>query len=349
MTEDVARALSAGVTTGACRQASVVVIRDGAVLLEAHTTATPRRYDIASVTKAFTAAAVLARIAPDVRLSWLDGAPTIAQLLSHASGLPAWRPLFAHAARTVGTTPALLARDASTRGQVRAVYRTLIASTPADVVRPTYSDLGFLALGFALEEATGRSLADLVSIEGATPDPSDAVTTGRGRPRQGNPAVEAEVVAAAGHDDEAKDLCPDDDNAACAGGLCGHAGLFASAVQVARFGDRLRRDAEDGTGGLLSKDVARLMFTRVAGSRTLGLDTPSGHQSSLGTLLGRGPLGAAGHLGFTGCSLWVDRDARLSVALLSDAVAVARPNPQLKVWRSAVHDAVARALGFREG
>jgi CubicO group peptidase (beta-lactamase class C family) len=184
VTEDVARALSAGVTTGACRQASVVVIRDGAVLLEAHTTATPRRYDIASVTKAFTAAAVLARIAPDVRLSWLDGAPTIAQLLSHASGLPAWRPLFAHAARTVGTTPALLARDASTRGQVRAVYRTLIASTPADAVRPTYSDLGFLALGFALEEATGRSLADLVSIEGATPDPSDAVTTGRGRPRR---------------------------------------------------------------------------------------------------------------------------------------------------------------------
>jgi CubicO group peptidase (beta-lactamase class C family) len=349
VTDGVARVLLEGVAVGAWSHASVVVVRDGAVVREAHTNSAATRFDIASVTKVFTATAALAHLSPDDRIPWLDGAPTVAQLLSHASGLPAWRPLFAFAARELGTTPAVLARDASRSVEVRALYRRLIASTKADAVRPTYSDLGFMALGFALEEATGRALGDLLSLEGASADASGAIATGRGRPRRGNPPAEAEVVEGVGIDDAAADVGPDDDNAACAGGLCGHAGLFATAEAVARFGDRLLRDAEDGSGGLLPAEQARRMFTRVAGSRTCGLDTPSGEVPSIGTLLGRGALGAAGHLGFTGCSWWVDRDARLSVALLTDAVACSRPYPLLRVWRPLVHDAVARSIGSGEG
>jgi CubicO group peptidase (beta-lactamase class C family) len=340
-------ALNEGVATGVCSHASLAVFRDGALVLQAHTTPVPLPYDIASVTKAYTAAAVLAHLAPDDRIAWLDGAPKVGQLLSHASGLPAWRPLFALAARELGTTPAALARDASRVDDVRAAYRRVIASTRADAPRPTYSDLGFLTLGWALEEATGRRLTDVIAVDGARPNATGAAATGRGRPRRGNPPVEAEVVAEAGVDDGASDTGPDDDNAACAGSLCGHAGLFATAEQVARFGDRLLRDAEDGSGGLLPVDRARLMFERAAGSRTLGLDTPSGETPSVGRILGRGPRGAAGHLGFTGCSLWMDRDARLSIALLSDAVALARPNVRLRNWRPGVHDAVARELGIR--
>jgi CubicO group peptidase (beta-lactamase class C family) len=349
VTDDVAHVLAQGVADGAWRNASVAVMRNGELLLEAHTAGSDARFDIASVTKAYTAAAVLAHLSLEEHLGWVDGAPTLGQLLSHSSGLPAWRPLFAHAALERGTTPAALARDPARSREARTVYRRLIAATAAQAARPTYSDLGFLALGFALEEATGRDLGSLLAIEGADFDPSGAVPTGQGRPRAGNPSVEPDVVAAAGLDDGTLDAGPDDDNAACARGPCGHAGLFATAVQVARFGDRLLRDAEDGSGGLLPLERARMMFSRVSGSRTFGLDTPSGEAPSIGTLLGRGPLGAAGHLGFTGCSLWMDRDARVTVALLSDAVAVARPNPRLKTFRPRVHDAVAKALRVGEG
>jgi CubicO group peptidase (beta-lactamase class C family) len=334
------------VSDGAWRQASLAVVRDGRVLLESHTGAPETRFDIASVTKAYTAAAVLGRLDPDARVGWLDGAPSIGQLLSHTSGLPAWRPLFAHAARELRAPPSRLAGEGCRTAQVRSAYRRLLASTKADAPRPTYSDLGFLALGFVLEEATGRGLAELVCVEGATFDAAGARPTGRGRPRPGNPLVEQETIAAAGSDDTALDAGPDDDNAACARGPCGHAGLFATAIQVARFGDRLIKDAESGTGGLLAPERGRLMFTRTAGSRTFGLDTPSGETPSIGHRLGRGPLGAAGHLGFAGCSLWMDRDLRVSVSLLSDAVSVSRPNPRLKSWRPRVHDAVAAALGF---
>jgi len=336
--------LTQAIADGTCTDASLAVVRDGELFLAIHASGRERVYDIASVTKAFTAAAVLRALAPDTRVAWVDGAPTVADLLAHASGLPAWRPLFALAARVLGTPPADLAASPHRSDEVRAHYRRLIAATSADAPRPTYSDLGFLALGLALEEETGLPLADHMAALDAHVSPRPSVATGHGRPRAGNPDVEGEVVAGAGICPDAVDAGPDDDNAACAGGLCGHAGLFATAAEVARFGDRLRRDAEDGTGGLVDRDLAVRMFTREAGSRTLGLDTPSGALPSIGTLLGRGPMGAAGHLGFSGCSLWIDRDARLSIALLSNAVACARPNPRLKAWRPAVHDAVARAL-----
>ena len=332
-------------TRGEVHHASLCVMRDGQVLLSAGDTAT---YDIASVTKAFTAVAVLQYFDPVRTVDWLLGGPSIEALLSHASGLPAWRPLFAHAAQTLGLTPARLAQRGDLHRPARDIYRSLIAATPATAPRPTYSDLGFLALGFLLEDEVAPLSMLLPPLAGEETyrQVIDRISTGAGRPRMGNPAVESEVVSSAGLDPSAIDTGPDDDNAACAGGLCGHAGLFATAHAVAAFGDRLRRDAEDGAGGLLPVDRARRMFDRQCGDRTLGLDTPSGRTPSIGTRLGRGPLGAAGHLGFTGCSLWIDRDARLSIALLTDAVARARPSPTIRALRVAVHDAVVGELGL---
>ena len=52
--------------------------------------------------------------------------------------------------------------------------------------------------------------------------------------------------------------------------------------------------------------------------RGLGFDVPAAADSAAGQRIGKGPLGAFGHLGFTGASLWVDRDRQLSVALLTN-------------------------------
>ena len=336
---------------------ALCVVRDGFTLLAEGPI--DALFDVASVTKVATAIATLRQLPVEHRVAWLHGAPTIGQLLSHSAGLPAWRPLFAHAAQELGLSPALLAArvcgrdgDATLARAVQAIYRRKIAETEPVALQPTYSDLGFLALGMELETHGSCTLSTLIeglfdaggAIHG-TPPGRDAIATGAGRPRVGNPDVETALTTAAGIDANAIDRGPDDDNAACAGGRCGHAGLFASALALARLGDRLCRDADEGTGALLPQPLAQRMFERHCGSRTLGLDTPDGERPSIGALLGRGPRGAAGHLGFTGCSLWIDRDARLSIALLTDAVAHERPALSWRTLRPRVHDAVARTLG----
>lgn len=299
-------------------------------------------YDIASITKAVTAVAVLQHVAPDERVNDVKDRPTVSALLSHTSGLPAWRPLFAHAAIELGVDVATLVRTPALHSRARAIYRRIIADTRPEAMHPTYSDLGFFALGEWLSQRTGRSVSSLQSS--ILPNAPRGHATGHGRARAGNPDIETDVIEKAGVDAEATDAAVDDDNAAAVGGACGHAGLFADADAVASFGDRLRRDADDGSGGLLPPGIARLLFTPIAGGRTLGLDTPTGPSPSIGTILGKGPLGAAGHLGFTGCSLWIDRDRKMSVALLTDAVRLARPSPGIRLLRPLIHDAIVRLL-----
>lgn len=354
---DPARLLAEARAAGAVHTAALCVVRDGVTLLAEGPV--EALFDVASVTKVATAIATLQQLPVDHRVNGLRGAPTIAQLLSHSAGLPAWRPLFALAARALSLTPSLLAAracgkeaDAELAHAVQAIYQRLIAETEPVAPRPTYSDLGFLALGMELASITRQPLStrierlfDAGDAVLGPPRDRDAIATGIGRPRAGNPAVETGLIETAGIDASALDRGPDDDNAACAGGLCGHAGLFTSARALALLGDRLRRDADEGTGALLPQPLAQRMFERVCGSRTLGLDTPDGDRPSIGTQLGRGPRGAAGHLGFTGCSLWIDRDARLSIALLTDAVACERPALAWRAVRPRVHDAVAHTLG----
>jgi CubicO group peptidase (beta-lactamase class C family) len=154
----------------------------------------------------------------------------------------------------------------------------------------------------------------------------------------------SDPIPPVGTDPRAVDNAVDDDNAASMGGLTGHAGLWSSAPDMARLGDALRRCAEGESDVPLPPEKARMLFERACESRTYGLDTPSGDEPAIGTILGRGPKGAAGHLGFTGCSLWIDRDAELSVAFLSNAVIIERPNNRIRAFRPRVHDLIAQGL-----
>ena len=80
-------------------------------------------------------------------------------------------------------------------------------------------------------------------------------------------------------------------------------------------------------------------------TRALGFDTPSAVASSVGSRFGRGgPLGAIGHLGFTGTSLWIDLDRQLVVSLCTNRVALGRANIAIRDFRSRFHEAVLDAL-----
>lgn len=304
-------------------------------------------FDLASLTKLFTAT-VAARLVAAGRLEldapasrWLEGlsgekrAITLRHLLAHASGLPAWRPLWQPL-------------------RAGAALEALLAAEPLEArpgTRALYSDLGFLALGLALERAGGAILDRLVQDLVLAP-------LGLGDTfflREGDPAAAARRAA---HRFAATRLAPsrgrvlegevDDDNAWAAGGVAGHAGLFSRAREVAAFGEAWRA-ALDGRSPFLPREVAAEFARRdpTPGSdRALGWDTPSGPETSLGARLGRGPRGAVGHLGYTGTSLWLDLDAGLVCVLLTNHCHPGGADKaRIRGLRRRFHDAVAGSPG----
>jgi len=124
------------------------------------------------------------------------------------------------------------------------------------------------------------------------------------------------------------------------GGVAGHAGLFASAPDIARFAEIFLRGGE-----YLLKPETIALFTRrqdspPGTSRALGWDTPS-HPSSSGLYFSPRSFG---HLGYTGTSLWIDPDRQLSVTLLTNRTWPDRRSQAIKQVRPLVHDAIVEAL-----
>ena len=340
-------------------------------------------FDLASLTKplctatCFVALWAEGSIGPSTPVArWIDGSPlakhgaTLGDLLAHRSGLPAWSPFFAVVLHTV---PELRRRDcpASTRLAVRSEVRDAAARSPLDAppgTRTLYSDIGYILAGEMLAEAAGIPLDALhsraaqrlgvashfhrLSTRGDTTlDPcagrwEGIPVTGELRPRPFAPGQSTHGASLARESSRTGEV--DDDNAWVLDGVAGHAGLFGTATEVARFGQRIVEElggaGRIGPAGLWERAVSPLP----GGTYGLGFDTPSpGGASSAGRFIGNTAPGAFGHLGFTGTSLWVDRARQLSVALLTNRTALGRDNVRIQQFRPRFHDAVVEALGLQ--
>jgi serine-type D-Ala-D-Ala carboxypeptidase len=258
---------------------------------------------------------------------WLPGAPwspvTISQCLLHVSGLVPHRPYYATCAG-----PAEIRR---------AVIAELADAVPGQV---SYSDLGFMLLGWAVEECAGEPLADLAGREvfrplGMTstgyrpraPRPRIAATEADGDQRRGMGMVWGQVH---------------DGNAFALGGISGHAGLFGTAEDLGRFASALLTPDRHP---VLSAETLALMTARRAGAgaeaRVLGwrLDPEA---------WGRWPEGTIWHTGFTGTSLLIAPALDVAVVLLSNAVHPLRRLDQIGAFRAQVHRAIRDALDHPE-
>jgi CubicO group peptidase (beta-lactamase class C family) len=135
-----------------------------------------------------------------------------------------------------------------------------------------------------------------------------------------------------------------DENAFALGGIAPHAGLFATAGDLARFTQMLLNGGVLEHHRIVSRDTVEL-FTRRAGvtdsTRALGWDTKSPENSSAGSLFSPDSFG---HTGFTGTSIWVDPERELFVILLTNRVHPTRENQLIRQARPAVADAVVMAL-----
>ncbi|MFK7988330.1 MAG: serine hydrolase domain-containing protein [Sandaracinaceae bacterium] len=334
-------------------------------------TTTKSVFDVASVSKVLATTVAVARLVSDGALTFdtdvrgvLPDYPhtsSVRALLGHRSGLAAWRPFFVEVMQDPIAGRAFIERgapsDAFTRG--RALVLEGVFATPLEHPgKRVYSDLGFITLGALVEAVAGASLEvfsrahfaeDMGFVNLAQSDrwldDRHVPPTGQTRPREPAPGQEALfTVPEQTPRPDARRV--DDDNAFAMGGVAGHAGVFATAEAVARFGSRILDTAEGGDAlGVSPAVMEQLMRIDPADgpARALGFDVPTGTTSTAGTL-GRGPKGAVGHLGFTGCSLWMDRDRQLSVALLTNRTFPGRRHVKgIRALRPLVHSAVAAA------
>lgn len=247
---------------------------------------------------------------------------TFRDLLAHCSGLPGHRELY---------------RDH--RG--RAAFERAIAHTPLEYVprtRSIYSDLGFMLLGFILEDvAPLPSQFDALRhqmgiVEDIQFHPPDAWKR-RTAPTQYKPPRGGLLIG---------DV--DDDNAWALGGAAAHAGLFGTAAAAGECARHVLQVLQ-GRLGAFRRDTLESFIARrsdVPGSsRALGWDTMLPTSSCGSRMSPR----AFGHTGFTGTSLWIDPAPGVYVVLLTNRVYPDASNDAIQDVRRAVHDAVMVVLG----
>ncbi len=294
------------------------------------------RFDLASLSKVVgTLPAVLALVqAGEISLDspvkrffsnsgWFQtpslGDVSVRQLLIHTSGLPAWRPLYA---------------EASTRLSALGNLLQTPLTTAADSV--VYSDLGFMLLG-ALVERVGKMSLE-VFTQTHVFGPLEMMATGY---------VVPEGVAVAATEDcgwRGRLLQGEvhDENAFVFDGVAGHAGLFGTAFDVARYAQAwLRLEAPFASPELLleaTREHARATTNETVGGRRgwgwqlAGEGSSAGHHAS---------PSAYGHTGFTGTSLWLEPEKNRFAVLLTNRVHPSRTcGKNIHALRVAFHDAV---------
>lgn len=269
-------------------------------------------FDIASLTKPLATAGLIMQAVDSglldlgVKLvnfdsggipTWLLGS-TIADLLSHRTLLQAWLDLSA-------SKPGMSRFHAGRMPFESAIYHS---EPRSDGATYCYSDLGYILLGFLLEDIYGQSLVKLFANNIAS-----ALD------------LQAEMMYCPLHKIEKKKIVatcaigrqfaqghPDDSNARVLSHYAGHAGLFASARAV----DAYVRALFDGSFPCSDKVVGDFVSYRHSDTPfALGWDRPTG-ENSLSGAKASDPV--IGHLGFTGCSVWFNLESKRCVTLLTN-------------------------------
>jgi len=311
-------------------------------------------YDLASLTKPLVTGLLCARRVEAGELT-LDSsvsnylpefertdkqAITIRQLLTHTSGLPAWRPLYILAEGEPDRTVSVIAA-------LELEYR------PG--TRVIYSDLGFIVLGRLLERLTGKVLVDLAQTEILSAleltrtffNPEAAMQTGIAACETGN-AYERETcvnTSAGDYENWRKELIwgtVHDGNAYFLGGAAGHAGLFSNATETLALASQFLASQTR----LLKRETCKLFSTNMTESleeaRSFGWQLAETKDSAAGLDL---PRESFGHSGFTGTSCWIDQEhERIFILLTNRTHAHALPFTNINSVRRRFHSLAVAAL-----
>jgi CubicO group peptidase (beta-lactamase class C family) len=241
---------------------------------------------------------------------------TLRLLLAHASGLPAWRPLYLLA----GSRPGVFA---------------VVDSTPLDTVpgaRFVYSDLGAILLTQAVETAYAERIDSLLArrlfgplgMRSTAYNPPVAWIP-RVAPTEFDP-YRGRVIRGQVHDENAWRM----------DGVSGHAGIFSTGNDLLTFGEWWLAHASDSV--VRAFTVPQQLPP--GSPRALGWEVPTADNTGSGYL----SAGSVGHTGFTGTSIWMDPGRRVVIVVLANRVHPTRANERFSGVRRGVGDRVLTAL-----
>jgi uncharacterized protein YbbC (DUF1343 family)/CubicO group peptidase (beta-lactamase class C family) len=297
-------------------------------------------FDIASLTKVVATTPALMKLFEEGKLRINDPVTaylpefqgghsdiTVRDLMTHFSGLrpdldlePAW------SGYQTGIQRALLDRPTGPPG-----------------TRFVYSDINFELLGEIVHRLSGKPLDEYARQ--TVFEPLGMKETGF------HPAVSlrariapTEIDAATGepfrgvvHDPTARYM----------GGIAGHAGVFSTANDLARYAQMMLDLGKNARGVRIFSPLTIQKFTSPNSPpdqpvlRGLGWDIDSGYSSPRGGLF---PIGSYGHTGFTGTSLWIDPASKTYLILLTNSVHP-KGGKNINPLRSKIATAVAAAFG----
>jgi CubicO group peptidase (beta-lactamase class C family) len=362
---DISNLLEEHIKAGDFPSAVYLIAQDGEVIFSdalGHSAVEPYRiankldtiYDLASLTKPLVTGMLCARRIELGELT-LDSSVshylpefdrtdkqmiTIRELLTHSSGLPAWRPLY------------LLAEDEPDRA-AGAIASLDLEYKPG--TRVVYSDLGFIALGILLTRITGHSLVEIARNEIIEPlglqqtffNHEEAMQTGIAACETGNLYERnmCEETKAGAYENFRQRLIwgeVHDGNAYFLGGAAGHAGLFANARDTLSMAQQFLAESSK----LLTPATCKLFRTNMTEgleeSRSLAWQLAETKESTAGLDL---PPDSFGHTGFTGTSLWIDPEHRRVFILLTNRTHARQlPFANINAVRRRFHSLAAASL-----
>lgn len=315
-------------------------------------------YDLASLTKPLVTTLLCARRIESGELT-LDAAVghyltefdrtdkqgiTVKHLLTHSSGLPAWRPLYILTAGEPDRTLGQLANEP-------------LEYAPG--TRVVYSDLGFITLGILLERISGKTLRVLAQEEIFGPlklehtffNPELARQTGIAACESGN-LYEQNTVREAGleYDKWRQRIIwgeVHDGNAYFLGGSAGHAGLFSTAHETFLIANQFLSARtsffKPETCELFSMNLTKGLEE----ARSIGWQLAVTAESTASTAM---PPNSFGHTGFTGTSCWIDpNQERIYLLLTNRTHARSLPFVNINSVRRKFHTMAVTALDNQRG
>ncbi len=313
-------------------------------------------YDLASVTKVIATTSAIMKLYDEGRIdlnasvaSYIPefavngkGDITVMNLLLHNSGLTAWSPFYE--------------RDTCAE-QVRAEIYGCTKEYPTGS-KFVYSDYNAVLLGDIIEKITGMKLdkyckKSIFEPLGMT-DTDYLIPLSlnyRIAPTENDTYWRHQLLIGYVHDE----------TAALLEGISGNAGLFSTGPDLFKFmqmmlnrglySDPRRVPAKNEYDTLFNPNTIDMFTSKVTGlgyqnTRALGWDTkpePTGYPSQCGNKFSANSFG---HTGYTGTSVWCDKEKKLIVIFLTNRVYPKRGNEEIRNIRPKVHDEVCKILGY---
>lgn len=246
---------------------------------------------------------------------------TIRNLLLHNSGLVAFKKYY----------------DEYSTGEevINDIMNDSLNNTPGE--KFIYSDLGMITLQKVIERISKESLDTFIKEKLFDPlgmnqtlyNPSNEIKMNC-VPTELDDFWRMRLLQGEVHDERAYML----------NGVAGHAGLFSTAVDLSKFVIMIMNNGIVNNKQIIQTDIIDEWTTQQSeqSSRGLGWDTKSVEgYSSAGSNFSKN---AFGHTGYTGTSIWIDKDSGLFVILLSNRVHPTRTNRKITKFRPIIHDAI---------